>query len=53
MPSEWPTRRWRRERVEADQIIRVLSREAEAKRVPSLENLTQDTARWWPASVFR
>lgn len=36
-----------------DQMIRVLSREAEANRVPSLENLTQETARWWAARVLR
>lgn len=40
-------------REEEDQTIRVLSREAEAKRVPSLENLTEDTARVCPDKVLR
>lgn len=31
----------------------VLSREAEARRVPSLENFTQETARVWPVRVFK
>lgn len=53
MPPEWPTRRDLRVRVCEDQTIRVLSREAEARRVPSLENLTQETARSWAASVRR
>lgn len=40
-------------RVEEDQRIMVLSRDAEAKRVPSLENLTHDTALSWPRKAFR
>lgn len=40
-------------REEEDQMIRVLSRDAEAKRVPSLENLTQETARVCAVKVFR
>lgn len=41
-----------RARVEEDQRIMVLSRDAEAKRVPSLENLTHDTAPSWPRKAF-
>lgn len=33
-------------------MIRVLSREAEARRFPSLENLTQETARVWVVRVL-
>lgn len=43
MPSEWPIRRRKTVRAEADQRITVLSRDAEARRVPSLEYLTQAT----------
>ena len=53
MPSEWPTRRWQRVRVAEDHMIRVLSREAEARRVPSFENFTHDTAFSWSVRVFR
>ena len=53
MPAEWPRRRDLRVRVWEDQTIRALSREAEARRVPSLENLTQETAWSWAASVRR
>ena len=42
-----------RVRVWAHQMMRVLSREEEARRRPSLENLTQETAREWPISVRR
>lgn len=36
-----------------DQMIRVLSREPEARSVPSLENLTQETARLCAVRVLR
>lgn len=53
MPSECPLRRWRSVRLWADQMITLLSKEADAKRFPSFENFTQDTARVCPVRVFR
>lgn len=44
-------RRWTREKSGDDQRIRVLSKEAEARSVPSFENFTQETARSWPLRV--
>jgi hypothetical protein len=40
-------------RVAEDQIIRVLSREPEARSFPSLENLTEETARVCAVRVLR
>lgn len=53
MPSEWPKRRRKRVRAEADQRITVLSVDAEARRVPSLEYLTQAMGPSWPRRVLR
>lgn len=46
-------RREIRVRVSVFQRIRVLSKEAEARSLPLLENLTQETAEWWPVRVLR
>ncbi|GER29760.1 NAD(P)-linked oxidoreductase superfamily protein [Striga asiatica] len=51
-PSAWPIRREIWERVSVEYTIRVLSREAEAKSAPLLENFTLDTARVWPVRIF-
>lgn len=54
MPAEWPESTARGEGSEEarEYTIRVLSREAEARRWPSLENLTQETAREWARRVW-
>lgn len=48
----WPTRREVRVRVWTFQRMRVLSREAEARTLPELQNLTQEMADWWEVRVF-
>lgn len=48
----WPVRREIRDRVSVSYKIRVLSRDAEARSLPLLENLTQETADWWPVRVL-
>lgn len=48
----WPLRREIRVRFSAFQRMRVLSKEADARSLPLLENLTQETADWWAVKVL-